>query len=118
MLKTLNLIALTDSVDVLPLVWLNYHMDFEWDLQKDTTNIEKHGVSFSEAQRAFLDPKRVIAIDVKHSTPREKRYFCFGKVVENVMTVRFTHRAGAIRIFGAGYWREGRRKYEQENSIS
>jgi hypothetical protein len=31
------------------------------------------------------------------------------------MTVRFTYRAGVIRIFGAGYWRKGKKIYEREN---
>ena len=36
---------------------------FEWDSDKDRINQSKHGVSFEEAQLAFVDPKRVIAID-------------------------------------------------------
>jgi len=39
---------------------------FEWDDDKDKENQRKHGVSFSVAQYAFLDPKRVIAEDVSH----------------------------------------------------
>jgi uncharacterized protein len=31
------------------------------------------------------------------------------------MTVRFTYREAHIRIFGAGYWRKGKRIYEQQN---
>ncbi len=31
------------------------------------------------------------------------------------MTVRFTYRAGRIRIFGASYWWKGKRIYEQQN---
>jgi hypothetical protein len=31
------------------------------------------------------------------------------------MTVRFTYRKGRIRIFGAGYWRKGKKIYEQQN---
>jgi hypothetical protein len=31
------------------------------------------------------------------------------------MTVRFTYREARIRIFGAGYWRKGKRIYEQQN---
>jgi hypothetical protein len=41
---------------------------FEWDDEKDRENQKKHSVSFAVAQRAFLDPKRVIAQDVKHSS--------------------------------------------------
>jgi uncharacterized DUF497 family protein len=31
-----------------------YTMEFEWGEKKDYENIIKHGVSFSEAQNAFL----------------------------------------------------------------
>jgi uncharacterized DUF497 family protein len=89
---------------------------FDWDEEKDLENRAKHGVSFYEAQFAFADPRRVIAEDLSHSN-REKRYYCFGVVAGGVLTVRFTYRAGIIRIFGAGYWRKGRRVYEQTNSI-
>jgi uncharacterized DUF497 family protein len=87
---------------------------FEWDETKDRANRAKHGVSFVVAQTAFFDPRRVVAEDLDHSGA-EPRYFCFGKVAGGVMTVRFTYRAGRIRIFGAGYWRKGKRIYEQQN---
>jgi len=87
---------------------------FEWDDAKDRLNHAKHGVFFAEAQWAFFDPRRVIAEDLEHSGA-ERRYFCFGEVDGGVMTVRFTYRAGRIRIFGAGYWRKGKTIYEQQN---
>lgn len=70
---------------------------FEWDPAKDHENRLKHGVSFSEAQLAFLDPMRVIADDMGHSW-NEQRFFCFGSVGSRVMTVRFTLRSGSVRI--------------------
>lgn len=88
--------------------------DFEWDAAKDHGNVAKHGIAFEQAQHAFLDPLRVIAEDVDHSGG-EHRYFCFGRVGEGVMTVRFTWRNGKIRIFGAGYWRKGKAIYEKAN---
>lgn len=91
---------------------------FEWDEAKNLEDQQKHGVTFHEAQYAFLDPKRVIAEDLEHSQG-EKRYYCFGSNQEGsgVLTVRFTYRSGRIRIFGAGYWRKGKKIYEQENSL-
>ncbi len=85
---------------------------FEWDSRKNEANKKKHGISFYEAQQAFSDPNRIIAKDVEHSA-NEVRYYCFGKVGDAVMTVRFTYRNNNIRIFGAGYWREGRNIYEK-----
>lgn len=89
---------------------------FEWDTDKDRINRDKHGVSFAEAQFAFADPKRVIARDHKHGEA-EKRFYCFGLFRGGILTVRFTYREGAIRIFGAGYWRKGKAIYERENQI-
>jgi len=86
---------------------------FEWDETKDRSNHLKHGVSFAEAQKAFFDSHRVIAEDLEHSGG-ERRYFCFGRVGDGIVTVRFTYRAGRVRIFGAGYWRKGRRIYERQ----
>jgi uncharacterized protein len=91
-------------------------VSFEWDSDKDAENQRKHGVSFSLAQQAFFDPKRVIARDLAHSRS-EERFYCFGIVGEGVLTVRFTYRTEVIRIIGAGYWRKGKRIYEQENQI-
>ncbi len=88
------------------------HSSFEWDPAKNQTNLQKHGVSFDLAQFAFADPNRVILEDLEHSN-HEKRYFCLGKVAEGILTVRFTVRDNTIRIFGAGYWRKGRKIYEE-----
>ena len=89
---------------------------FEWDEKKNRQNKAKHGVSFQVAQYAFADPKRVIADDLSHSET-EQRYYCFGKVDEGILTVRFTYRGNVIRIIGAGYWRKGRTSYEAKNRI-
>lgn len=89
---------------------------FDWDPIKDNLNQKKHGVSFSLAQYTFLDPKRIIAKDLKHSE-EEDRYYCFGKVGDGIITVRFTYRENVIRIIGAGYWRKGKVAYEKKNRI-
>ena len=79
--------------------------DFEWAEHKNKQNIQKHGISFELAQYAFSDPHRILAKDIDHSD-QEDRYFCFGKIRERIVTVRFTYRSYSIRIFGAGYWRK------------
>lgn len=76
---------------------------FEWE----------HGVAFGTAQFAFADRRRVIAEDLSHSSS-ERRFLCLGLVDGGVLTVRFTMRGRVvIRIIGAGYWRKGKRLYEQ-----
>ena len=87
-------------------------MTFEQDKNKNSENVAKHKVSFEKAQDAFFDVNRIILEDVKHSVS-EKRYFCIGKTDEGILTVRFTMRGQKIRIFGAGYWRQGKKRYEE-----
>jgi len=89
---------------------------FERDPAKAAVNLTKHGVSFSDAQLAFFDNRRVIARDQRHSRS-EQRFFCFGYVAGGVMTVRFTYRDQVIRIIGAGYWRRGKQIYEAQNQV-
>lgn len=89
---------------------------FEWDENKNLLNQQKHNVSFEEAQYAFFDIHRIIQEDATHSE-KEERFYCFGKIHNEIMTVRFTYRNGKIRIFGAGYWRDGRKQYGEKNNI-
>jgi len=87
---------------------------FAWDPTKEELNIRKHGIDFTTAASAFEDTERKIYVDSKHSE-REPRFFCVGRVGEDILTVRFTYRDGIIRIFGAGRWRKGARHYEKED---
>lgn len=92
----------------------NEYHDFIWDPEKELENIRKHGVDFIAAAKAFKDYKRKIYIDAKHSKT-EDRMFCIGRAEGRIVTVRFTYRAGKIRIIGAGFWRKGVKYYEKEN---
>lgn len=87
---------------------------FIWDEEKELNNIQKHGVDFIAAAKAFKDPNRKIYVDSKH-TGEEERFFCIGMVEEKILTVRFTYRQRRIRIYGAGHWRRGAGYYEKEN---
>lgn len=91
---------------------VKYTYLFEWDLIKDQQNQQKHGVAFSEARKAFYDQNRVLSKDISHSII-EERFYCYGKVNNEILTVRFTLRNNNIRIIGAGYWREGRKNIEK-----
>jgi uncharacterized DUF497 family protein len=88
-------------------------MQFEWDENKNQSNVSKHGVSFSDATKAFEDINRKILFNGKHSVD-EKRFYCLGRVDGRVLTVRFTIRGQKMRIIGAGFWREGKKNYEKE----
>lgn len=91
---------------------LEEHNSFIWDPRKEIINVIKHRIDFTVAAHAFKDPRRKIFTDSRHSK-HEERYFCIGKVRNDIVTVRFTRRGDRIRIIGAGYWRKGRRYYEE-----
>ena len=88
-------------------------MEFEWDAEKEGENIRKHGVTFAAAVEAFLDPLGFALRDEKHSGA-ESRHYWVGKLPSGiVVTVRYTRRAGTIRIFGCAKWRNFRRLYDE-----
>lgn len=87
--------------------------EFEWDSNKETANIKKHGVEFFEAVESFADPEGFLMSDRSHST-EEERYYWIGKSFKDrVLTTRFTWRGSVIRIIGSAYWREYGRLYHE-----
>ena len=45
---------------------------FEWDERKNRANRKKHGISFEEAQSAFLDENARVMPDSEHSEDEER----------------------------------------------
>ena len=69
-------------------------MRFDWDREKETANVAKHGVDFSEAQSAFADPLLVLAADKGHSKS-EPRLFCIGRSAHGGIDSRCANRSSA-----------------------
>ena len=88
-------------------------MVFEWDDAKYRLNIEKHGISFEDAQRIF-DGFTVDAIDDREDYG-EERVISIGMVDGiAVLTVVHTDREGTCRIISARQAnRKERERYEQ-----
>lgn len=89
---------------------------FEWDSNKDQINIEKHSICFKDAIQVFYDKKRLLFADISHSTSTEQRWYCVGKIGNDICTVRFVVRNNVLRIIGAGYWRKERKLYEKNTT--
>jgi len=53
------------------------NIGFAWDRRKARTNLEKHGVSFEEAQTVFLDDSARLIDDPDHSN-EEDRFLLLG----------------------------------------
>lgn len=72
---------------------------FEWDVAKNATNIDKHGVSFATAIRIFEN--RVVTFTDHRTDYGEVRELSTGHVDGVVfLTVVHTNRAGRRRHFG------------------
>lgn len=63
---------------------MNY--DFEWDIKKAKSNLQKHKISFERATEIFLDPFMLSIYDNSHSQ-NEDRWVTLGKDRSNVTMV-------------------------------
>ena len=76
-------------------------MRFEWDAQKASDNLIKHGVSFEEAAEVFSDRNALEGYDAEHSTT-EARFFIIGLSTRRLLFVVYTEIEGeVIRIISA-----------------
>ena len=73
---------------------------FAWDDNKAAANLRKHGVSFEDAARAFLDPLAVEWIDDRQ-VYSEERLILLGLYGREVLYVVYTERGDNIRIISA-----------------
>ena len=53
-------------------------LSFEWDENKNATNIKKHKISFEEASTVFLDDEAILIEDPDHSDEAEDRFLLLG----------------------------------------
>ena len=76
-------------------------MEFEWNPDKEQSNVEKHGVDFTEAATVFGDPLELTIADPDHSVG-ESRFLSMGTSSFNrILVVSYTEREERIRIVSA-----------------
>jgi uncharacterized protein len=76
-------------------------MKFEWNRDKDKTNLKKHGVSFEEASTVFGDPLSLTIGDSIHSDD-EDRFLIIGLSSSlQLLVVSHTVRENCVRIVSA-----------------
>ena len=61
-------------------------MVFEWDENKNQLNKRKHGISFEEAARVFVDPNLKIVLDPEETEIRWDAVGFVGKMLFVVFT--------------------------------
>lgn len=76
-------------------------MIFEWDDQKASSNLKKHGVSFQEAKTVFGDTLSITVADPEHSES-EYRFIDIGLTESGrLLVVSYTERGTKIRIISS-----------------
>lgn len=89
-------------------------MKFEWDSDKATASLNKHGVSCQEASTIFGDDLSLTDRDPAHST-NEHRFITFGMSSENrILVVAHAERSDKIRIISARPATRAERKFYEE----
>jgi hypothetical protein len=70
-------------------------IELEFDKDKNTANLSKHGIDFIEAQKLWNDDDRVI-IPVREMD--EPMYLIIGKIKNKIWSAIFTTRDDKVRI--------------------
>ena len=78
-------------------------MKFEFDESKSTSNKEKHGIDFIEAQELWDDPDR---IEIPARATDEPRFLVIGKIADTHWSGVITRRSERIRIISVRRSRE------------
>jgi len=77
-------------------------IEFEWDNDKDASNLKKHGVTFDEASTVFADRLAAIFVDEEHSIEEEREIIVGHSNQRRLLLVSFTERPpDVIRIISA-----------------
>jgi len=77
------------------LVYILLMHDFEYDNEKSTSNLEKHGIDFVVAQELWLDPDLV---EVQAKSGDEPRFLVIARIANKHWSAVITHRGSTIRI--------------------
>lgn len=82
---------------------------FEWDFQKASLNLEKHGVDFADVVFIFEDEQALTMSDLEHE---EDRFVTMGMdALGRVLVVVYTYRGENIRVISARKASPGEIKY-------
>lgn len=75
-------------------------MEFEWDDDKNLSNIRKHGVSFETARQIFVRPT-LVSVDDRHDYGEVRKISIGQTDAPSVIAVVHSERGGNIRLISA-----------------
>ncbi|MCL2225633.1 MAG: BrnT family toxin [Defluviitaleaceae bacterium] len=75
---------------------------FEWDTDKNKANLQKHGVTFREAESVFYDKYAVVADDDEHSKDEDRFVIVGNSKKSRILLACYCVRNGdTVRIISA-----------------
>ncbi len=88
-------------------------MRYQWDRNKASTNLNKHGIDFADAVSVFSDELAITIFDDRFA---EERFITIGMdILSRILVVVYTLRDDEIRLISARQaTRNERRQYEEE----
>ncbi|MCK5536918.1 MAG: BrnT family toxin [Bacteroidales bacterium] len=84
-------------------------MEFEWDGNKNKSNLEKHGIDFNQSKDVFNDKNRMSSPDLRKDYG-EDRWITLGKITDTIIVVVYTIRNTVYRIISARYAKKKERE--------
>jgi len=89
-------------------------MIYEWDEEKASANLRKHGVSIEDAVTVFLNPLAMTYEDPDHSADDQREVTIGHTIRQQLVFVSHCERGDRIRIISARLaTRSERRQYEK-----
>ena len=88
-------------------------MKYQWDKNKATSNLQKHGIEFADAVSVFLDS---LAITIPENRFDEERFVTIGMdAFGSILVIVFIWRSEDIRLISARLAeRRERKQYEED----
>jgi uncharacterized DUF497 family protein len=101
-----------EDIRFMDVLYIFQGAEFEWDANKASSNLRKHGITFEEATEVFFDPFFRMG---EASVDEERRDFILGySLSQQILLVVFTERNDRTRIISARRATRAERKaYEQ-----
>lgn len=84
-------------------------MEFEWDENKNKSNIDKHGIDFEQAKELFKDENK-IEIPDKRSDYGEERTRLIAKAYDLILSSIYTMRGAVVRFISVRLASKAERK--------
>jgi len=89
-------------------------MKFEFDPNKSASNKIKHGIDFEEAQKLWIDSRR---IEIEAKTLGESRKLIIAMLNDEIWSAIFTLRKDAIRIISVRKSRKNEKEIYYNTAI-